>query len=303
MINIINKEFCIKELKRLNNEYGKVTNEILKKYGNVSSDTITRLFGSLKNGYLEAGISLNKGQRKMVSKEEIISEILRINLKFGYVSKPLFEKYSTYSPKIIQRIFGSFTNMYKELNISSHSSGRIPSNKELIDECKRIFDEHKYLSYELIDKYSSISSTCFKDRAKKNNWNGINHYRKQVGCKIPELEWGESLSSKCAIEKFTIALNEKPIKEMKFDWLINPNNNRHLRIDAYYPKNNIAIEYNGPQHYFVDGHYTMSEKDLINRKKLDNLKYDLIKENGIKLIVIRYSDKITKEYIQNKINT
>jgi len=299
---VINKEFCIKELQRLNNEFGKVTNKILKEHGIVSSDTIKRLFGSLNQGYIEAGIELKQGQRKMVSKKEITDEIFRINSEYGYVSKPLMEKHSKYSPKIIQRIFGSFTNMYKELNINRHPSGRVPTDNELIEECQRIYKEHNFLSYDLIEKYSLISITCFKDRAKKNNWNGINYFREKVGCKIPELGWGDSLNAKYVIDKFTKALNEKPIKEMKFDWLLNSENGRQLRIDAYYPNANIAIEYNGPQHYMVDGLYTTTNEMLEYRQNLDFLKYSLIKEKGIKLIIIHYLDKITEEYIQNKIN-
>lgn len=300
---MITKEFCIKEINRLNNQYGKVTAKILKDNGKVSCDTIKRLFGSLKQGYIEAGIELKQGQRKMISKEEIDKEIFRINSEFGYVSKPLFEKHSSYSPKIIQRIYGSFSNMYNELNITRHLAGRVPSENELIKECKRIFDEHKFLSYDLIEKYSSISITCFKDRAKKNNWDGINYYRKQIGCDIPKLGWGESLDAKYAIDKFSKALNEEPIKEKQFDWLLNPTTNKHLRIDAYYPISNIAIEYNGPQHYKVDGLYTTTAEQLEYRQNLDFLKYQLIKEKGIKLIVIDYRDKVTDDYIQNKINT
>lgn len=300
---MITKQFCIDEIIRLNKKYGKVTAAILKEHGNVSNDTIKRIFGSLKQGYLEAGIELKQGQRKMVSKEEIDKEIFRINKEFGYVSKPLIEKHSKYSPKVIQRIYGSFTNMYKELNIQRHLAGRIPKDNELIAECQRIYNEHNFLSYDLIEKYSSISITCFKDRARKNNWNGINYFRKQVGCEIPKLEWGESLDAKYVINKFSKALNEIPIKEKKFDWLLNPVTNQQLRIDAYFLNSNVAIEYNGPQHYIVDGLYTTTKEQLIYRQNLDFLKYQLIREKGINLIVVSYKDKVTEEYIQNKINT
>lgn len=160
-----------------------------------------------------------------------------------------------------------------------------------------------YLSYDLIDKYSNISTTCFKDRANKNNWNGISYYRKQVGCEEPTLEWGESPSARFAINKFTDIIGETPIKEKTFDWLINKATNQKLRIDAYYPNSNIAIEYNGPQHYYIDGRFTKNQEALDYRKTLDMIKYDLIKQHGIHLIIIHFKDKITNEYINMKLST
>lgn len=302
----LSDEEIINIVKDIYSKHGKVTNTILIAEGRVSSDTIKRRFGSLKNLYELCNFPLSQGQRKFTSKEEITKEIYRINKEHGYVSKPLFEKYSTYSPKIIQRVFGSFANMYEELNLDRHKSGRIPTDEELLNEAKKIYEEHGFLSYDLINKFSSISITCYKDRAKKNGWNGINHYREEVGCEIPTLDWGESPSARFAIEKFTKVIGEEPEKEKKFDWLINKELKRPkqspFRIDAYYPNANIAIEYNGPQHYYVDGRYTKTEEELARRQRLDKMKCDLIKEHGIKLIVIHFKDKVTDEYIQNAIS-
>ena len=142
----ITKNDCIVEINRIYNEYGKVTNKLINQYSHISADTIKRRFGSLAKAYKEAGIELKQGQRKMVSKEEIVKEIMRIKEEYGYISKPLMEKYSSYSPKIVQRIFGSFSNMYSELNLERHLSGRIPTDEDLINEAKRIYEEQGYLS-------------------------------------------------------------------------------------------------------------------------------------------------------------
>lgn len=299
----ITKELCINEIKRIYNEHGKVTEKLIKQYACISPDSIARRFGSLSNAYKEANIELKQGQRKMVSKEEIVQEILRINKQFGYVSKPLMEKHSSYSPKIVQRVFGSFATMYDELSIPRHASGIIPTDQELLDEAKRIYEEQGYLSYDLIEKFSRYSTTCFKDRAKVNNWNGIFYYREQVGCEEPILDWCESPSAKYAINKFTQIIGEAPIKEKTFDWLINTKTNQKFRIDAYYPDANIAIEYNGSQHYYVDGRYTKNQEQLEYRMMLDKTKYDLIKQHDIHLIVIHYQDKIDEQYIQEKLLT
>jgi len=294
---MITKQMCIQEIKKLYKDFGKVTNQIIKENGSISPDTMASKCGSLKKAYQEAGLTLTQGQRKNVSKKEIVIEIYRILDNYGYVSKPLMEKHSSYSPKIVQRIFGSFKDMYKELDIPHSSSGRIPTNKELIIEAKRIYNEQGFLSYDLIYKFGTISATCFKDRTRRNNSGGINYYRQQVGCKIPSLAWGESPSAKYAIAKFSNHLKESPIKEKTFKWLKNPKTNMSLRIDAFYPNANIAIEYNGPQHYFSDGFYTKNEQELTYKQNLDFLKQQLIKAHGIKLVVIHYKDKVDTHYI------
>lgn len=295
---MITKQFCIEEIKRIESEHGKVTSQLLKEYGKVSGDTLKRLFGSISKAYEEAGISLKQGQRKMVDKEEITLEIYRIVREHGYISKPLMEKHSSYSPKIVQRIFGSFSNMYDELKLKRHSSGIIPTDEDLINEAKRLYELYNYFSMDIVDKYGIYSSTCYKDRAKKNNWDGVNYYRQQIGCNVSELGWSESPSAKYEIDKFTKYLNEEPIKEKTFDWLINKETGMKLRIDAYYEKHKIAVEYNGPQHYIIDGHYIKTEEQLLHRKNLDFLKSELLKAHGIKLIVIHYKDIVDENYIK-----
>lgn len=295
---MITKQFCIEEIQRINKEHGKVTNKLLKEHGKVSGDTLKRLFGSISNAYIEAGITLKQGQRKMVNKEEIVLEIYRLIREYGYISKPIMEKHSSYSPKIVQRIFGSFSNMYNELKLSRHSSGVIPTNDDLIQEAKRLYNLYNYFSMDIVDKYSIYSSTCYKDRAKKNNWDGVNYYRQQIGCNNIGLGWSESPSAKYEIDKFTKYLNEDPIKEKTFDWLINKETGMKLRIDAYYEKHNLAVEYNGPQHYIIDGHYIKTEEQLLHRKNLDFLKQELLKAHNIKLVVIHYKDIVNEDYIK-----
>ena len=92
-------------------------------------------------------------------------------------------------------------------------------------------------------------------------------------------------------------LNDKPILEKTFSWLKNDNNST-LRIDAYFEKYNLAIEYNGIQHYECC-EFCKTDEELNNRIKNDNIKKKLCKENGIKLISIKYTEKLTIDNIKN----
>ena len=80
----ITRELCINEINRIYSEKGKITEKLIKEHACISSDSIKRRFGSLSNAYREAGIELKQGQRKMVSKEEITKEIMRLKEEYGY---------------------------------------------------------------------------------------------------------------------------------------------------------------------------------------------------------------------------
>ena len=71
-------------------------------------------------------------------------------------------------------------------------------------------------------------------------------------------------------------------EKKRFEWL----GNQHL--DFYIPKGNIAIECQGIQHlkpYGTFGNKNVTKEELFEKVyKLDDLKYRLCKENGIKLV-------------------
>ena len=64
-------------------------------------------------------------------------------------------------------------------------------------------------------------------------------------------------------------------------------NIRSLPFDFYIPSFNIAIEYDGKQHYKIDC-FNMTLLDLMNLKRNDNIKTEYCKNNNIKLIRIPY---------------
>lgn len=92
-------------------------------------------------------------------------------------------------------------------------------------------------------------------------------------------------------------LNEKPIKQYRCNKI---KNKRKLPIDAYFPKSNIALEYNGEQHYIFVNKFHKSKKDLYKQIKRYKRKYKKIYKSGIKLLIIKYSDNL--QIILNKIN-
>ena len=62
-------------------------------------------------------------------------------------------------------------------------------------------------------------------------------------------------------------------------WLVNPKTGYKLELDLYSEKGKLAFELNGKYHYHPD---YIGE----NRKYLDQLKKELCKQKGIRLIIV-----------------
>jgi hypothetical protein len=72
------------------------------------------------------------------------------------------------------------------------------------------------------------------------------------------------------------------------------------RFDIFIPELNVAIEYQGRQHYepvaFFGG-----EEGFLRTQKRDALKAELCTENGIDLVYFRYDETITCELVESRI--
>jgi hypothetical protein len=80
-------------------------------------------------------------------------------------------------------------------------------------------------------------------------------------------------------------------KEKTFDWLIH---DIKMRLDFYIIKYNIAIEYQGRQHFEIVnfGNVCTNEIDLSNCIRRDKIKKELCESHGIRLFYINYNDDI-----------
>lgn len=81
-----------------------------------------------------------------------------------------------------------------------------------------------------------------------------------------------------------------PTKEnFRPSWLINPDTGRPLELDMYDHADRIALEYQGKQHYHIDGKFIKTQEQLDYQQKKDKVKVDICKEKGVKLIVVPYT--------------
>lgn len=69
---------------------------------------------------------------------------------------------------------------------------------------------------------------------------------------------------------------------------------RHYSIDFYLPEYNLAIEYNGEQHYKFSPYFHKTEENFIKQKQRDSEVKDLLYAKNIKLHIISYRTPFEK---------
>lgn len=86
-----------------------------------------------------------------------------------------------------------------------------------------------------------------------------------------------------------------------YSWLMSPKG-APLQLDRYYPRLKLAFEFNGQQHYKYNPYMHQSIEAFQYLQKCDAKKKKDCKRKGVHLITIKYTKKITKEYIIKRLD-
>jgi hypothetical protein len=98
-----------------------------------------------------------------------------------------------------------------------------------------------------------------------------------------------------------VFIGQKIIRNYRgIEWLVNPKTNMPLEIDFYLPQLNLAIEYQGIQHFKPRTKFG-GKDGLKQTQERDAIKRQLLKEHGTKLVEICYYDKINKDVVLEKV--
>ena len=116
-----------------------------------------------------------------------------------------------------------------------------------------------------------------------------NHTTKKYGCPFCRESQGEKEIAKILTEMNISFERQKKFKDCK--------NKQCLPFDFYIPKYNICIEYQGVQHFKVDGFINRTEEELLLRNHLDKIKYDYCVNNHINILFINYDDEIKSKLL------
>lgn len=125
----------LEELIRLQSEHGTVSKNIMDTCGAHSSTTYQRRFGSWTSAIRAAGLKPANGGEP--SDDELLSEIRRLNGKFGKVTAKIMREHGEWSPSVYQRRFSSWTKSLEAAGVNSDNKTKY-SEEELLKELRRL---------------------------------------------------------------------------------------------------------------------------------------------------------------------
>lgn len=268
------------------------------KYSQIKCKPIDRIYGNFNNFINSYDYIVEYNNTLLITKDIVTNDIINcyelsieLNEKFNIRFYNKHSKYQYY----IKKYYGSFQKAIWDLNLKNKFI-KPPTKIELDDEIKRIYHLYNFFSLKLFIEKSKYSGQGIKFiylyyESTQNMLEQLNipaQYKKNVSCMY-------------AIEVIKNILNEEPYYEYTFDWLKNPKTNFNLRVDAYFKKNNIAVEYNGQQHYIYNRYFHKTVYDFNKYVNNYNLKKELLKINNVKLLEIKYDDKLDENILRNKI--
>ena len=175
--------------------------------------------------------------------------------------------------------------------------------RKTLQDCRILADSRdgKCLSTEYIGAFSKLLWECSNKHQWESCYNNI-----QQGQWCPECAFvGQSQKLLESVLISMVGLGKILINYKKINWLRNPETNRNLELDFYFPEIKLAIEYDGIQHFkscrFGGSSIENAQEAFESTKERDKLKNKLISEHpeDIKYFIrIPYWEKLTRENIE-----
>ena len=241
------------------------------------------MFEQRPNDHIQGkGCIMCAGIKKKSNKEFITIATAVHGNKFNY---NLVEyKRMNVKVKIICQSHGEFEQRpedhIKGFGCSKCSRVKKLTNDEFIERAKDIHNTYNYSLVEYKNMHTKVIILCKKHGEFKQT---PHNHLKFAGCPKCKKSKGEKIIS-WFLDKNNIEYEEQKTFE-------NCKNKSFLPFDFYLKKQNICIEFQGIQHYEVNN-YMGGEIGFKNRQLNDGIKKEFCKKYNIKIIEIKYSDKI-----------
>lgn len=293
--NVVDKDDLVDDILRVYNEQGEMKKEIYVEFGKYSCNPIRYHFGTFNKMLKELGLKVNIHTGE-VSKEEVISKCLDIYNKYGHINATFQRKESGYSQRVIDKLFGGFNGLLEEMGLPANKINQ--PREDQIKEIREVFEEYGFINKGLIDEKCTLSYIALSF-----NFGGRDGICKAANICPSKWRSDKFVSSKVDIlaNEVSKILGEAPIREHSWEWLVNHKTGRRMYIDLYFPENNLALEYDGEQHFEYTPFFHESYEDFEDAVERDKIKEELLRENGVNLIRFDYRDRLTKELIENKL--
>ena len=156
----------LEELQRVASQHGQsdFTQSMFRKHSRVSPSTVRRCFGTWEAGLIEAGLLTSAPAKPSLS--DAIAELTRVASTLPSGAKltiALFQLYSSTSPKLIIRLFGTWRRALQAAALERHfdsSSQKIPRS-QIVKELRRVADllGTRELTIDAFEEHSHFGAT------------------------------------------------------------------------------------------------------------------------------------------------
>lgn len=262
----------------------KLSREKYLKEGKYTRSNIEDNFGSWTDFKKSMGEPLLVNYN--ITKKDIAEKAQHLYKKYGKLTAQIMRD-EGYSQTLIDSRYGSFSEMMLSLKLNQEKIGRtrMLSDNSLFNILKNIERKHSYVNTSLVLNHSDVSIPTF-----------INRFGTLFqACLLSNVvHMGEDCNKDNKNRLYNIyskiksMLGEKVFHtEVRFDWLISPQSNHVMSVDAYFPDNNLLVEYNGPVHYDENyWTYKINHDTLDKQIERDQVKKNLCLRKGYNYFVI-----------------
>jgi hypothetical protein len=145
----------------------------------------------------------------------------------------------------------------------------------------------------------------YKISGKKGTWSD-SYYYSENSENVKQQKTSPTVSrGELECRRVLETLFKKEFKNQRPDFLRNPvtGGNFNLELDCYNEKLNLAVEYNGAQHYKFIPFFHKNKEAFMNQKYRDDMKRRMCKEAGVVLIEVPYTVKVEHiyEFLKNEL--
>ena len=224
---------------------------------------------------------------KKLSKEDVSLKAFELFEKHGKLTAEIMRT-EGYAQPAIDRIFGSFGEMMKDLGLPQEAIGKTKqlSDEDFLSDLLKIQEEYGYVNTTLLEKHSSIPKNSFINRYGTFGEACLKAKVRHIGQNSIIRLYGQAMT---AFNKVAQIIGDDYFHtEMTFNWLRNDQTNIPMPVDAYFENSNLIVEFHGPHHYDEEFWLNRTEfsNDFEETRRRDNLKKNLVSEKGIRFIEI-----------------
>jgi ribosomal protein L24E len=108
-----------------------------------------------------------------------------------------------------------------------------------------------------------------------------------------DLQYSQNL----ALDIIDQILGEKAVRNKRYKWMRSPKG-WPLEIDGHYSEHNLAVEYQGQQHFTNN---FLGHDDFKYQQICDTIKREAIQKHNIHFLEIKYNEPLTEEHLRERV--